>query len=407
MKMQIVRNTTSKHLMKGFFILLCAAYMAGCSTSPTPAATTSANTSIKENEPLQVKVEAVGKHSMGDPREQIAEVHASTQVEVRVESGGALVKLLKKSGEMVQAGEVIAKLESRHALIAREKAKLALKSAELSLTTTKESVDDSRLQLTNAISKVEETLKQQARDGASETEIEANKRELQASLTKLAALDRQKAVAIKEAEVETTKLELEQAEQTWNDGQIVSPANGILTDIKVAEGTNIQAGSIVGIVQMTETVKIKAHLTESAVKLVGSKKRLTFRDSNGNGADSDRTAKVVHLSDVPDAATRMYTLELEAVNRDHVLKPLSRVHLQLTTIAEETVAAVPSLSIVREGRAAYVFVLNGNKAEKREVQLGRVKGPYQEVLSGIKIGEQLVVSGQHNIEAGEVVKVVQ
>ncbi|MCR8843614.1 efflux RND transporter periplasmic adaptor subunit [Paenibacillus sp. SC116] len=389
-------------MMKGLLILLCTAYIAGCSASSAPAP---ASAPVKENGPQQVKVEAVGKHSMGDPREQIAEVHASTQVEVRVESGGALVKLLKKSGEMVQTGEVIAKLESRNALIMKEKAKLALKSAELSLSTTKESVDDSRLQLTNAIRKLEEALKQQIRDGASETEIEENQRELQAFLTKREALDRQKAVSIKEAEVETSKLELEQAEQTWNDGQIVSPANGILTDIKLAEGTNIQAGSILGVVQMTGTVKIKAHLTESAVKLVGSKKRLTFRDSSGNGAA--RTAKVDHLSDVPDAATRLYALELEAANTDHSLKPLSRVHLQLTTAAEETVVAVPSLSIVREGRAAFVFVLNGSKAEKREVQLGRVKGPYQEVISGIKTEEQLVVSGQHNIKAGEVVKVVQ
>ncbi|MBD8500876.1 efflux RND transporter periplasmic adaptor subunit [Paenibacillus arenosi] len=405
MKMQVIRSTTPKRLiLKVCVLLLCTAYVAGCSTSPTPAAT-SENTSVKQNEPQQVKVVAVGKHSMGDPREQIAEVHAVTQVEVRVEAGGALVKLLKKTGEVVQAGEVIAKLESRDAKIAKEKAKLALKTAELSLSTTKDSIDDTRLQLTTNVNKLKEAMKQQIREGASETELESNQLELQASITKLEALDRQKTVALKEAEVATSKLELEQTEQTWNDGHIVSPANGILTDIKLTEGTNIQAGSILGAVQMTETVKIKAHVTDSAAKLIGSKKSLTFRDPSGNG--TPRTAKVIHLSDVPDAATRLYTLELEASNTDYALKPLSRVHVQLTTPEEETVAAVPSLSVVREGRASFVFVLNGNKAEKREVQLGRVKGPYQEVISGIKTGEQLVVSGQHNIAAGEVVKVVQ
>lgn len=149
-------------------------------------------------------------------------------------------------------------------------------------------------------------------------------------------------------------------------------------------------------------VKIKAQLTESATKLVRNKKEITFVDSNGD--KHERSAKVVYLSDVPDATTRLYALELEADNAAHTLKPSTRVHLQLTTPEEETVIAVPSLSILREESAAYVFVINGNKAEKRKVELGRVNGPYQEVISGVTLEDSLVVSGQHALTEGQTIQ---
>jgi multidrug efflux pump subunit AcrA (membrane-fusion protein) len=48
-----------------------------------------------------------------------------------------------------------------------------------------------------------------------------------------------------------------------------------------------------------------------------------------------------------------------------------------------------------------VFVQQGDHYEKRKVQLGRINGEYQEVTSGLKEGEQLVVSGQSTLKDGQ------
>jgi multidrug efflux pump subunit AcrA (membrane-fusion protein) len=97
-------------------------------------------------------------------------------------------------------------------------------------------------------------------------------------------------------------------------------------------------------------------------------------------------------------------LKLLADGADGELKPGQRVQVQLTTEAEELVVAVPSLSIVREGADTFVYLDQASTAEKRPVQLGRVNGIYQEVLSGLKEGEQLVVSGQHTLKDGQAIK---
>jgi predicted transcriptional regulator len=81
-----------------------------------------------------------------------------------------------------------------------------------------------------------------------------------------------------------------------------------------------------------------------------------------------------------------------------------RVQVQLTSEEEQIVAAIPTLSVVREAGETYVFVLVGDTVEKRKVELGRLNGLVQEVLSGVKEGEQLVVSGQHQLKDKEKVQ---
>jgi RND family efflux transporter MFP subunit len=224
-------------------------------------------------------------------------------------------------------------------------------------------------------------------------------------MKQLEALQGKEATAALEAQVETARLVLEQAETSWGNGVIKASASGVLTDVKADSGTSIQAGSLFGVVQNTDKVKLKAQLTEPAAQLAGNKKELAFKLSNDDG--TQRKAKVIYLASIPDASTRLYAMELEVDNTDHAIKPASRVQLQLTTPEEENVVAVPSLSVLREGTETFVFVLAANKAEKRPVTLGRINGPYQEVLKGLNVGDILIVSGQHALEQGQSVKVVQ
>jgi len=375
---------------------LCMVLAAGCS-SPAPAA--DGLDTVKEP---QIKTETVGRISMGDPREQIAEVSASSRSEIILEAGGTVLSLLRHSGEQVRAGEVIAEFDAKNARIEKEKAAAALMSAESSLASTTADMAANRLQLKNSIGKLQELLKKQTMDGAEGEELEETKRSLQVSMKQLEALDSNAAIDALKAQVETSRLMLQQAEQAWNGGRIIAPTSGVLTDVRVDEGMAVQPGSLFGVVQSTDKVKLKANLTETAIQLVADKKELVFRESGENGVQ--RKAKIIYAAEVPEASTKLYALELEADNADRSLKPSARVQLQLTTPEEENVVAVPSLSVLREGTDTFVFVLDRAKAAKRAVRLGRINGPYQEVLSGVSAGDELIVSGQHGLQDGQTVE---
>ena len=182
---------------------------------------------------------------------------------------------------------------------------------------------------------------------------------------------------------------------------IIAPINGILTNLDVQEGMTINPGFGIGQIQQLDPIKIKALLTMPSAEKVRGKSQLEFYVP---GSNKVFTGEVTYLSNVIDTQTGTYELNLSMANPDLALKPGMNVQVRLTDEEDQQVVAVPTLSIVREGTDSYVFVLVDNKAEKRMVELGRLKDLNQEVISGVKAGEQLIVSGQHQLKDGDQVE---
>jgi RND family efflux transporter MFP subunit len=67
------------------------------------------------------------------------------------------------------------------------------------------------------------------------------------------------------------------------------------------------------------------------------------------------------------------------------------------------VVVVPLSAVVREGDEAAVFVVTGDKAQRKPVTLGLADATQVEVVSGIKAGDTIVVSGQNGLPDGATV----
>lgn len=64
------------------------------------------------------------------------------------------------------------------------------------------------------------------------------------------------------------------------------------------------------------------------------------------------------------------------------------------------VVLVPSAAIVREGEETAVFIVTGDTAHRRPVQVGLDDGTDAEVVSGVKTGEMVIVQGQAGLPDG-------
>lgn len=69
------------------------------------------------------------------------------------------------------------------------------------------------------------------------------------------------------------------------------------------------------------------------------------------------------------------------------------------------VVLVPAAAIVREGEETAVFVVMGNKAQRRPVQIGLTDGADAEIVSGVKAGEMVIVEGQAGLPDGAAITV--
>ncbi len=366
--------------------------LGGCSATASETGTN--DVSVPET---VIRTEAVQRVSMGAPREQVAEVSASVKLEVTALTGGKVTEVLKANGDTVKEGDVIARFDARGAELQRKQAADAVDNAVKAWNKAQLELETSRSALENTLEAAKEAFIA-ANAGDDQLAIQAARRNVEAAQRQLAALD-SGALAAYEGQVELSRAQLEQAELAMEGYSLTAPAAGVLTDLALAAGMSVGAGTNVAIVQNVEQLTIRTELSEPAAELARGKRELVYYAADK--PSELRKAAVVYLADIPSAATRMYELKLLAVGTDGELNPGQRVQVQLTTEAEELVVAVPSLSVVREGSETFVYADQSGVAKKRPVQLGRVNGIYQEILSGLKEGELLVVSGQHTLKDGQ------
>jgi HlyD family secretion protein len=400
-------------------VVLGAALITGCSANPAPEAkpANAAEVTLK-----QVKVAKIEKNRIGDPLEQVADVVSSIQLDVPTKVGGDVVEILKKRGDSVEKGDVIFRMDTTDVLINKEKIEIGLRSANQQMVKAREDLANGKQELRNGIAKTEQALRDAEKDynkGRNdydlglitkfqleqlETRVTNLKMDLESSKSKLTTMENTNSLAQMEQSVESSKVSLRELERTLGNMEVKATVSGVITELPIEVGMTLPAGYRAGQVQQLDPIKIKAELTEDSAKLVRGKAELQFYVP---GTTEKLKGKVSYLADVMSTQTKSYTLELEIPNADRKLKPGMKVQVLLTEENDQNVITVPTLSVVREGGDTFVFVLNGDVAEKRKVELGRLNETIQEVLTGVKEGEQLIVSGQHQIKDKEKVQLAK
>jgi len=117
--------------------------------------------------------------------------------------------------------------------------------------------------------------------------------------------------------------------------------------------------------------------------------------------------RVNKLSPVVDRVSGTFSAEIVIDNKDEALRPgmFARVSLNL---GQQDVFLVPALAVLKQSGSdeRFVFVVEDQKAVRKTVETGRKFDARIEILSGIKQGQHLVVSGQHNLIQGSEVEVL-
>ncbi|MEB3102544.1 efflux RND transporter periplasmic adaptor subunit [Ferviditalea candida] len=395
--------------------LLCMAIIAGCSAKPA-----NKQAALPDNSVKMVKVAKIAKQKIADPVEQVADVLPSASVNVVTKVGADVLEVVKQRGDRVKQGDPIIKLDPTDMQLQRDKAASAVSSAQEALTKAAQDLDNSKQEMQNSVTKLEQALILSAKNlnktkndydlgQASKTQLDQAqnaydnaKSDLDLLKQKQITLDSTDSLSALKAQLETSRISLDQLDRSLSFHEVTAPIGGVLTDLPVEKGMTLPAGFQVGVIQQLDPVKIRAYLTPSAAQLVRGKTELSFSIP---GSSDKMKGRISYLSDVMSMQTKSYELDLSVPNPDLKLTSGMKVQVELSDNSQDVVVTVPSLSIVREEGNTYVFVLVNDHVEKRKVELGRVNDLNQEVLSGVKEGELLVVSGQNRLKDREKVQI--
>ncbi len=193
-----------------------------------------------------------------------------------------------------------------------------------------------------------------------------------------------------------------------------SPFSGIVTaryydDNEIYSGSpNTSEGKpAIVVIESIKQLKVKVNMSERFYPLV--KNGLKARLLTDIYPDETFEGLVSLVYPTIDANTRTFTVEITIPNEDLRLRPgmFARVNVNL---GQAVAVVVPSSAVLMlDGtNKRYVFLAKNGKAEYVEVQIGRRFDDQLEIISDkIKVGDQLIVAGQLNINNNDPIQVVK
>lgn len=357
------------------------------SGSQTVATTSAAKTSgaKKKGAGGPVPIDTVTTTQMDFPnkRRTIGMVESPAVVTLRARIDSQVLTQNVTEGRLVQKGELLFTLDDREvrAQIARDQATLEKDQATLA-----KSVAD--LDRTKALI---------ARNVAARTTLDQSIAD-----NKTAAAT----VAGDQAQLETDQIKLGYT-------QIKAPIEGRVGTIRVTPGNLVSSSDQTGLVTITQMRPLRVSFTLpqsdlTALREAEARKPAADVRVYASGEQEPLAmGKLNFIDSSVDAASGTITAKAEFANKDLTLWPGQYVDVDLDLSIRKNTVVAPTVAIQTGQKGPYLFVaMPDNKANLRQITIGASDQGKTAILSGLKVGEKVVVEGQSRLEDGTPIKVV-
>lgn len=314
---------------------------------------------------ITVEVETLEPTAFTDYVRLTGTVEADRDVTVAAEESGVIRELYVEKGARVAAGQPIAKIDDRVLAAQAEQA-----AAEAALA--KETWERQR------------RLWEEERIG-----------------TEIAYLRARYAAETADAAARALAARLERT-------TIRAPVSGILDARFIEVGSMVAPGAPVARIVDSDPVKVVGGVPERFAGDIrrGGTVRITFDVLQGREFEG----RIAFVGTAVDPQSRTFPIEVEVPNPGGDIKPGMVANISATRRAFDSVITVPRDAVVRteSGYVAYVAVDQGGRtiAEARPLVLGPAQMNRIVVESGLRAGDRLIVVGQQQVAAGDILEVV-
>lgn len=290
---------------------------------------------------------------------------------------GGIVRDVKKTvGDPVEAGDVLAVLESRElaeakAVFLAGKQRLALAQANLAA--------NEELKTKGIVPDLEFLA---AKRDLAEAEIELRAAEfklhtLGVTHEELAAID-------------------QQSDDQFSYHELRAPFAGAVIARHITSGEVVTTET--DVFQIADLSDVWVNLTVYQKDLTTVRAEQAVRIVAGHDI-GEATAPIAYVSPVVDEATRTAIARVVLPNLDRRWRPGLFVTGHVRTDTSEVSVLVPATALQTVEDETCVFVATEEGFEPRHVELGRVNGTHVEIVAGLKPGERYVAKGAFALKA--------
>lgn len=341
-------------MKKGLLVLLSAVtLLVGCKKEE--------ETQVVEKPKKPVVVTQVKKEVISDIYSTDGTLVPQEKVNHSLETQGTVEMVVKKNGDFVQAGEVVAKFSDVGAKSAYEMAVANLESAVQNLNT--------------------------AKINYSKFEALYNKQ----MISQLEFLNYKDSYTQALGDVSSKKATLADAKSDYEKLTSVAKISGYVGNLDLKDGNIVDKGetiyTIIDDSKMEVTVDFPGKWLNSLV--VGSPAEIHVTDLK----DRMFKANVKEINPIANSETKKFPVKLSIVNEANDLKDGMYTKVTIPTEKRDSLV-VPQESVFIRDLLSYVYKIENGVAKRVEVKTGAIAKPNIEIVSGdLKLNDAVVTEG--------------
>jgi membrane fusion protein, multidrug efflux system len=196
---------------------------------------------------------------------------------------------------------------------------------------------------------------------------------------------------------------LRQATVNHENGFLHSPLDGIINKLHVDQGEFVGRGEPVADLVNVDKVEIRVNVPELDVRFLAVKQPVMVTI---DALPERKIGGVVDfVSFKADAITKTFQVKIMVDNEDKSVRAgmIARVAFQRRIIPDALIA--PLFALVDRGGERLLYVEKDGVAQARVVDIGVIEGDRVQITGGLEPGDQLIVSGQNDVQEGTIVQV--
>ncbi len=333
----------------------------------------------KETAEMAVRYVAVvsptpGKSEMGVPLP--AEVQAYVEAPIFARANGYLKSWHVDIGENVEAGQLLAEIDTPELDQQLEQAKAEVDQADASLTLAKSTAERWVDLLKTASVSEQETAEKQAD------------------------------YALKKANLEAARANLHRLQDLKSFARVIAPFAGTITTRDTDVGQLITAGNGRALFRLAQTNPLRVYVrvpqTLSRQIENGQGAQLTISELPGRKFE----AKVVRTAGAMDPNSRTLLAELQVDNPKNEILSGSYAQVRFDDTQADPTLTIPANTLLFRSEGMQVGVVNADgKIEVKNIRLGRDFGQSVEVVDGLKASDRLIINPPDSLASGTEVRI--
>lgn len=214
----------------------------------------------------------------------------------------------------------------------------------------------------------------------------------------------------RQIDFEIAKAGIEQAESALaianlqlDETTVEAPFDGIIAELYITEGSTVGPQAPVAL-QVSKEVEVSIEVEESRIGQIFKGQNASLQVTAYPGREFP--AAVTSVAPVADKDTRTFTVKITPVDAEGLLRSGMYANASVLIDEMQDTLLIPRDALITVNDKPAVFVVNGDQVELRTITTGLANNGEIEVLSGLKSGDTVVISGQANLVDGAKVEVV-